>query len=57
MFLVSESTALVEDNIIEKNLVYGLDIRDPAVPTVRRNRILGNTFQVRLERVMRRHWE
>jgi parallel beta-helix repeat protein len=42
----SKTTAYIDSNIIEDNLVSGILIKDPSTPLLRRNEIAKNFFQL-----------
>ena len=55
--VVSETVAKIENNQIENNKKYGVDIRDPAQPEMRKNKMQGNLYQLRLDQLAKRRWE
>ena len=55
--VVSETVAKIENNQIENNKKYGVDIRDPGQPEMRKNKMQGNMYQLRLDQMAKRRWE
>ena len=55
--IISETVAKIENNQIENNKKYGIEIKDPGQPEMRKNRVQGNMFQVKLDTNAKRKWD
>ncbi len=52
----SDTTALIESNIIEENWTSGVLIKDPSLPELRKNDISKNYYQVQMEKHAKKKW-
>ena len=57
LFLLSDTCAKIENNTIEENRQCGIDIRDPSLPDLKRNKIEKNVFQIKVEQKARKRVE
>ena len=57
LMIISETVAKIEHNQIENNKKYGIEIKDPGQPEMRKNRVQGNMFQVKLDVNANRKWD